>query len=212
MDKTILLIVGKSGSGKSTIERILRDDCNMKPIASYTTRKPRFQGEKGHIFIKKEDVEKYRDQIAAYTRYNNNEYFSTIDQINESDIYVVDVRGVKELKRKYIGDRNLVVLAVKCPAWKRFIRMLKRGDSLLGALKRVIIDSWEFKGLNKMTDICARSVDDKKFLYKLDIKEKDVYRSDNSIPKQAILRRFKTLLSSSDTIPHQDNLRLLKRL
>lgn len=209
---SILLIVGKSGSGKTTIEKRMERELHTKPLRSYTTREKRHEKEEGHIFIRKEDVDKYRDRIAAYTKYNNNEYFATIDQINECDTYVVDVRGAKDVLKNYQGDREVIVMAVKCPAWRRLTRMIKRGDGLLAAIKRILIDSREFKDLREITDISARCIDDKKFLYRLDIKEKDINKPSNSTTKQAILRRFKTLLCKNNTIPHQDNLTLLNRL
>ena len=51
MNNYIFLIVGPSGSGKSTIAEQLVETMNLKQIESYTTRKPRSQHERGHIFV-----------------------------------------------------------------------------------------------------------------------------------------------------------------
>ncbi len=45
----IICLVGESGSGKSTIAELLEKE-GYNYIKSYTTRKPRYKGERGHIF------------------------------------------------------------------------------------------------------------------------------------------------------------------
>ena len=44
MGNCIFLIVGCSGSGKTTITEQLEQKYGLKSIQSYTTRKPRYEG------------------------------------------------------------------------------------------------------------------------------------------------------------------------
>ena len=47
----LLLFVGKSGSGKSTVANYLSSNNHYIQLQSYTTRQPRYENEPGHIFI-----------------------------------------------------------------------------------------------------------------------------------------------------------------
>ena len=53
--KNCYLIVGQSGSGKTTIMTTLEEKYELKSIQSYTTRPKRSDGETGHIFISDEE-------------------------------------------------------------------------------------------------------------------------------------------------------------
>ena len=55
----IFLIVGCSGSGKTTITEQLEQKYGLKSIQSYTTRPPRYDGETGHIFISNEEKNRF---------------------------------------------------------------------------------------------------------------------------------------------------------
>lgn len=97
MDKKFL-IVGRSSSGKTSIASAACSELGLKLVKSYTTRPPRNEKEsinsKDHIFITEDDVEKYKDDIAAYTEINGYKYFTTMDQIDECDAYVIDPNGI----------------------------------------------------------------------------------------------------------------------
>ena len=73
MNKPLFLFVGRSASGKSTIADLLVKQYAYKQVWSYTTRKPRYDGEPNHIFISKEEFNNL-GELAAYTLYNGNEY------------------------------------------------------------------------------------------------------------------------------------------
>ena len=73
--KQIFLIVGRSGVGKSSIVKAVCDITGMTCVKSYTTR-PKREDEKDHtdhIFISEEEVEKYRDVMAAWTEIEGNQ-------------------------------------------------------------------------------------------------------------------------------------------
>ena len=92
----ITLIIGRSGTGKSTIEKKLCDTYNVKTIKSYTTRPPRNMDDDTHIFINDSDYDKFEPKIAT-TTINGVRYFATLDQFNKSKIYVIDPKGMYEL-------------------------------------------------------------------------------------------------------------------
>ena len=56
-NEIILLIVGKSGCGETTITEYLKKFYDMSPLYSYTTRPKREKDEVGHTFISKDEIE-----------------------------------------------------------------------------------------------------------------------------------------------------------
>ena len=149
--------MGKSGSGKSALVEMF---CNnnytankFTQVVSYTTRPKRSTTETGHIFINKDELDKYFHDIVAYTVYNNNYYFATTEQVNKADFYVIDPAGVKFFKEKYNGPKNTYIIYINVNAFTRFKRMLSRGDSFFKALKRIIIDAFLFRGFKHKADL-----------------------------------------------------------
>lgn len=103
----LYLIVGRTASGKDSLTRRVAKKYNLKILSSYTTR-PKRPGETNeHIFISDKDVYKYQHDIIAYTRIGPYEYFSTKQQLLESDFYIIDPNGVEYLKEKIKNISNI---------------------------------------------------------------------------------------------------------
>lgn len=145
MDK-IICIVGESGSGKSTIaERLEEEGYNY--IQSYTTRKKRYDGEKGHIFV---DIATYdefaskKDLVIAYTYFNSNHYWATRDQYRSKgvSVYVVDPIGVEKIKQE-IQDAQIIVLYLKTDKEIRIDRMCLRKHNKLNVIDEDILQRIE---------------------------------------------------------------------
>lgn len=165
MNKPLLLFVGRSASGKTTIANLLSEKHGYKQVESYTTRTPRFDGERGHIFVNEEEF-KNLGELAAYTYYNNNHYGTTFDQLNECDIYVIDVPGVEMLLQKMQeNERPISIFYFDVSVHNRILRMKSRGDSDTMIINRLLHDEkddWH-KQLDsivwKYTNIMSRKVD-----------------------------------------------------
>jgi guanylate kinase len=122
----IIAIIGKSGSGKSEIvKRYYNQGINV--IQSYTDRPERYSNEWGHIFIKTEEVENYREDMIAYTVFDKYHYFATRSQYRGKGItfYVIDPKGVTELKNM-ITDAELKFIFLCVDEDIRIERMVKR--------------------------------------------------------------------------------------
>ena len=86
----LYLIVGRTASGKDSLTRAVAAKLNLSILSSYATR-PRRPGETNeHIFITPEEVEQYKNDFVAYTKIGDYEYFSTKQQLLESDFYIID--------------------------------------------------------------------------------------------------------------------------
>lgn len=143
MKDFILLFVGASGSGKSTIADLCCDRFGLTQVESYTTRERRCEEERGHTFVGVEAFLKLKHVIAS-TFYNGNYYGATQEQIDNADIYIVDPKGLDSFFDNYEGDKRVGVVYFDIPELERFKRMLIRGDTPAKAEERVTNDRVAF--------------------------------------------------------------------
>lgn len=155
MNSPLLLFVGRSASGKTTIANILVDKHEHKQVYSYCTRRPRYEGEIGHIFISDEEF-KDLGELAAYTFYNGCHYGTTFEQLDECDIYVVDVPGVQSLVKKMHDKelhRSIQIFYFDAAVSTRIDRMIDRGASDMEIVSRLHHDDtpedW-YRSLDKL--------------------------------------------------------------
>lgn len=97
----LITITGPSGAGKDTVARMLSEMCGYKVICSYTTR-PKREGEIDgveHHFVEKCDIPQAK--MLAYTQYGGYEYWTTVEQVGDKVIYVIDEDGLKSLCEKF---------------------------------------------------------------------------------------------------------------
>lgn len=143
----VFLIVGESGSGKSSIIEEL-EQRGFSAIQSYTTRPPRYEYETGHIFINEEEYMEFRNagEIVAFTFFDGFYYFSTKNQLMESELYIIDKDGIDYLK-KTVKDIEFVIIYIKVREQTRIERMCSRGDTGEMIVKRLLNDVNKFKGL-----------------------------------------------------------------
>lgn len=155
MKDKILCIIGRSGSGKTTIAEEL-EKRGFVAVQSYTTRKPRFEGERGHTFVSDEEFNKLKN-ILAYNEYNGARYCTTMFQIDNSDVYVVDIPGLKMLREKYHGLKRIVAVGLMVSEEVARDRMLLRGDSDEKVKSRISEDNTAFANLGNCCDFMIDS-------------------------------------------------------
>lgn len=133
----LYLFCGKSASGKTTIANILEAEYGHKQVESYTTRAPRYTGERGHMFVTEEQF-KSLGELAAYTFYNNHHYGTTFQQLNECSIYVIDPPGIETLLKKMPDNyRPVCVIYFDAAVSTRIDRMIDRGASDMEIVSRL---------------------------------------------------------------------------
>lgn len=132
----IYLLVGPSGAGKTTVANILKDEYKWRVLDSYTTRRPRFEGETGHTFCTKEEFDALPDKVAS-VEFDGNWYCATTEQVENSDIYVIDPEGIAAFFVKYHGKKIPVIVNLSISVKKSISRMRQRGDSEEKIVQRI---------------------------------------------------------------------------
>ncbi|MDU2374523.1 MAG: AAA family ATPase [Peptoniphilus harei] len=139
----IYLILGHSGSGKSTIRNALTSH-GIKKIITYTTRPPRISEVDGmdYNFIEQELFKKMNEDnlFIGTTCYVGN-YYSTLredlEKNNNKDsdcVIVVDKEGVLAIKKEFANARSIYL---KCSRETLRDRMIKRSDDAKDIEKRL---------------------------------------------------------------------------
>lgn len=139
----IYLILGHSGSGKSTIRDALTSH-GIKKIITYTTREPRISEVDGidYNFIDQELFKKMdEDNLFIGTTCYVGNYYSTLredlEKNNNKDsdcVIVVDKEGVLAIKKDFENARSIYL---KCSRETLRERMVKRSDHAKDIEKRL---------------------------------------------------------------------------
>ncbi len=160
----MLLLVGKSASGKDTIQKELIK-MGMKAVVSYTTRPPRngeIDGITYHFITKEEFLDKEEQGLfAETTSYNvsNGEtwyYGSAIDDLTDDKVAIVNPEGLRQIKKiKSLNPIAFYIMADEETIWNR---LRQRGDDAAEARRRLNADDIDFTDIDKDVDFSFRNV------------------------------------------------------
>ena len=148
---TLVLLVGKSGCGKTTLEKYMVDELGFKSVKSYTTRPKRTENEDTHLFVSEEEFEALENKV-GYTKFNGYQYCATKEQLDKSTVYIIDPAGVEYLLEHYT-DRNLFIVYLDASKETCYKRMVARGDDEEAIKAREANDEEEFKDFAQNADI-----------------------------------------------------------
>ena len=158
--RNILVICGKTASGKNLVRDILVEKYNYNPIITYTSR-PRRKGEKQdvtyHFISTDEFIEKINNGFfAEWKDYVTNDgiwYYGTAldDCMNASDkdVIILTPDGVRDLKN---NDVNLIAVYLYSNLKTIRHRLEFRGDDLKEVERRISSDIKDFKDAEMLAD------------------------------------------------------------
>ena len=145
----MLILVGESASGKSTIEKILCKEYGYKKVTSYTTRSPRVGEKDGvdyHFITAEEFKEKQKDGFFAEVgEYNGWFYGSAVEDCTNDKVAVLTPHGMRQLRNK--ADVDIFCVYIKVPRRDRLIKILQRNDNIEEAKRRDASDVGQFDGI-----------------------------------------------------------------
>lgn len=159
----LIVLVGASGTGKSSIEAEICRLTDYKKIVSWTTRKPR-TGEVNEVdyhFTSNEDFLKSINHFAEYEEYSQGRLYGTMKMQydnSKKQIAVLTPHGVRQIK-KNMPELDVFIVYITSPLKDRAIRYINRcGEKLsysdmseLGA--RIERDFGMFKGFEDEADL-----------------------------------------------------------
>lgn len=127
---TVILVIGRTGSGKSSLIKKLCERTDLKMLCSYTTRPKRSENDNDHIFVSVEEYLKAKEngRIAIDGEIAGNYYYSTIEQLYEADLYTINPEALNRLLAMNLPNIRFVAVYISCPDKTREERVLKRGD------------------------------------------------------------------------------------
>lgn len=165
----IIVLLGASGSGKSTIENELATHHGFAKIISFTTRKPREYEVNGkdYWFVDNDTFKETlnRDLFAEYDEYSQNRLYGTLksDYIDGNKVVVLTPNGLRQLKKNCPNEDILTVL-VEANLGTRIKRYIDRCgvdkfnfDDKNEISARVERDFSMFLGLEKEVDLVVHN-------------------------------------------------------
>lgn len=150
----MLVLVGESASGKSSIEKYLVDNCGYNKIVSYTTRQPR-EGEVDGVdyhFITKSQFRRLKEQdfFAETAVYNDWYYGVAKKDCTDDKVAVLTPHGLRQISK--IKDINVISFYINVPRRDRLIKILQRGDNIEESYRRNLSDVGMFDGIRDEVD------------------------------------------------------------
>jgi guanylate kinase len=151
----LLLIIGRTASGKDFLTKKLCERTGLKQLISYTTRERRINEDDTHIFVSQDEYQTMltNGDVAVDTNIAGNYYWSTIKQLYESSVYIIDYIGYKKLKELNLPNLRLVSVYINVPDKIREERALnKRKDDRSKFRTREFAERQQFRDMLKNAD------------------------------------------------------------
>ena len=165
----IIVLLGASGSGKSTIEHELSKNYGYEKIVSYTTRKPRINEVNGqdYHFINNDSFNEmiHNDLFAEHDEYSQNRLYGTLksDYTDGNKVVVLTPNGLRQLK-KNCHNEDIFTVLVESSLGTRIKRYIDRCgvnnfnfDDKNEIAARVERDYGMFLGLEKEVDLVVHN-------------------------------------------------------
>ena len=157
----ILILLGKTTSGKDTIVNKLVDEYDFKKLITYTTRPKRKSEENGvtYHYISEEDFKQRINKgfFAEWKTYNTEfgvwYYGTALDDLKMADdktVIILTPDGYRDIKNKLPSNSKAIYVYTNNATIKK--RLVKRGDDEREAQRRLEHDNEDFKGVENEVD------------------------------------------------------------
>lgn len=147
---TLFCIVGQTCSGKDSLvnELIKNHPDKFKAVCSYTDRPKRDTETEGieHHFLSYDEFNELvkTHELIAYTEINGRQYAATKDQLEYSNVYIIDPVGVDYIQKNFPDIKTFQIVIVS-PFEDRYERSMKnRSDFQLAFKNRVESEEEQF--------------------------------------------------------------------
>ncbi len=155
----MIVIVGESACGKSSVAKYLMEHYGYKRIVTYTTRQPREGEQDGvdYFYINQQHFKTLEDQgfFAETATYNGWSYGSAKEDYKDDCVIVLTPRGLRSIKRS--GIDNIFAVYIDVPRRDRLIKCLERGDNIEEAYRRSLSDVGQFDGISDEVDLVVKN-------------------------------------------------------
>lgn len=150
----MIVLVGESASGKSSIEKFLVDNYGYNKIVSYTTRSPRPNEINGidYNFISVDSFNKLKKQgfFAETATYNEWNYGVAKKDCTDDKVVVLTPYGLRQVSK--IDGINVKSFYINVSRRDRLTKILQRGDNIEEAYRRSLSDVGQFDGIEDEVD------------------------------------------------------------
>ena len=150
---SIIVLIGRSGSGKSSIQKCLEENGYEKVVMS--TTRPKRDGEiegVDYYFLSNEEwgLKVKEGRLADIAYYNDWGYGLEIPENKDNLVICSTPAGMRSLKR---SGYDIISVYINVDQRVALIRSLERGDSIVEACRRSISDLGQFDRVSEEVDI-----------------------------------------------------------
>jgi guanylate kinase len=154
----MIVIVGESASGKSTLAKEYEEWLGFKRIVTYTTREPRQNEKEGvdYHFIDDAEFERLDKErfFAETAEYNGWKYGSAKKDYVTNAVAVLTPRGLRSVKRNGVKCTSIYL---DVPRRDRLMKCLSRQDNIEEAYRRSLSDVGQFDGIEDEVDYVLKN-------------------------------------------------------
>lgn len=132
-NKHLIVISGASGSGKSTLANYLKEEMNVQPIITHTTRVPRSYEKDGVDYYFETEESFFKNHLLEDVKYGSYRYGSSKEGLEKAwekfDLVsiVLDSKGAETYLDQYPNNAIIIYLEVESVDELRN-RLVNRGD------------------------------------------------------------------------------------